>query len=385
MNALNRSHTHYPATMGVYMFLIIIASFFTLTQAGCTSQQPQDVNRTPEAQTTQAPNTQIPHVTAVLEPETSPPALIYVVENQVVEQIPGQDPRSVAELPKEGPTHAALQSGNSLLILREGGLQRVGLADGSSEMVSGFDSPVRFGDLILASDEGQVLYSAVVDDPAADFGWRTTVGIYSLDDGSTRQVLSSPQNLRVLGLTPDGLGLYLLPVGQDPDFGSLLLVELKDGEAIEELLVYGSLFAALSPDGQFVATLGPESTLNLYDLTASPPAPLTYALPEAPSYIAGISWSPDSRSLYFLLNPGSPWDTPEKSHGLWRLDIASGDISQVAPVEEAPMHIRTLSPVGGWLLLEHESQLDAVWINLSSGESLPFNRPGVAAMVARMR
>ena len=301
-----------------------------------------------------------------------------------MEQTPGEDARLVAEIPEAGPVHSALKSGNTLLILREGGLQRVSLADGSNEVLSRFDSPVRFGDLILAGDGEQVLYSAVVDDPAGDFGWRTAVGIYSLDDNSTRQVLSSPQNLRVLGLTSDGLGLYLLPVGQDPDFGSLLLVELERGEAIKELLVYGSLFAALAPDGRLLATMGPESMLNLYDLQALPPALRTYALPEAPSYIAGLSWSPDSGSLYFLLNPGSFWDAPVSSLGLWRLDIASGGISQVAAIQEAAMHIRTISPDGGWLLLEHESQLDAMWINLSTGESLTFNRLE-GALVARMR
>ncbi|HEY5669242.1 MAG TPA: hypothetical protein VIS10_04540 [Anaerolineales bacterium] len=385
MNALNRSRAHYPAKVGTCAFWIVVAALTLLSQAGCTPQQPVEAVQTPETQNSQiTPATSIPKPTADLTQKAMPPALTFVVDNQVMEQLPGEDAHQVAEVPEAGMALDALRLGNTLLILREAGLQRVNLADGSSDMVSDFDSPVRFGELILSGDGEHVLYSAVADDASADFGWRKTVGIYSLDDDTASQVLSSPQNLRVLGLAADRLGLYLLPVGQDPDFGRLLLVELEGGEVIKELPVFGSGFAALAPDGQMVATMGPESSLSLYDLGASPPALVTYALPEGPSFIAALAWSPDSRSLYFLLNPGSPWDAPEKSLGLWRLDIASGDISQVAAIEEAPMHIRTLSPDGRWLLLEHESQLDALWIDLSSGESLAFDRLE-AGLTSRLR
>ena len=388
MNTKNRIRAHYPAKVGTCALLIIIAALILLSQAGCTPQQPVEAIQAPETQLTQAaattPATSIPNSTADITQKAMPPALIFVVENRILEQRAGEDAHQAAELPEAGMALDALRSGNTLLILCEAGLQRVNLAAGSSELVSDFDSPVRFGELILAGDGEHVLYSVVADDLAAEFGLRTSVGIYSLETDTTRQVLSSPQNLRVLGLTPDRQGLYLLPVGQDPDFGSLLLVELEGGEVIKELPVFGSGFAVLAPDGQWLATMGQESSLSLYDLEASPPALVSYALPESPSYIAALTWSPDSLSLYFLLNPGSPWEAPEKSLGLWRLDIASGDISQVAPVDEAGMHIRTISPDGRWLLLEHESRLDSMWIDLSSGESLSFDRLE-AGLTAKLR
>ena len=388
MNALNRSRAHYLIKLATCVFLIVVAAIILLSQAGCTPQQPVEAIQTPETQLTQAvvttPATSITKSIADLTQKAMPPALISVVENRIMEQLASEDALQVAEVPEAGLALDALRTENTLIILREAGLQRVNLADGLSEMVSDFDSPVRFGELILAGDGEHVLYSAVADDPAADFGMGTTVGIYSLDDGSVRQVLSSPQNLRVLGLTPDRLGLYLLPVGQDPDFASLFQVDLASGEVIKELLVNGSQFAALSSDGRFIATMGPESSLNLYDLQVSLPTLLTYALPEVPSHVAGLAWSPDSRSLYFLLNPGSAWDAPEKSLGIWRLDLASGDISPIAAVSEAAMHIRTLSQDGGWLLLEHESRPETVWVDLTSGESLAFTRPE-AGLLARLR
>jgi hypothetical protein len=315
-----------------------------------------------------------------------PPALYYIQGNQLIKLIAGEATKTLGELPEAGPVKNAIQVGNTLLVLREGGIQRVDLADGATELLFKPDLPVLFGDFLLA-DQDQILYSAVIDDPSVIFGFRTLIGTYRVKEGILNPSLSLPQNLRVLGLTLDGRGLYLLPVGQDPEFDSVRLFDLISGEMEKELPVEGSGYASLAPNGRLLATASQigaldqkyEGMINLYDLPSLPlTPPRSLALPQSPSHVTGLIWSPNGGSLYFLLNPGSPWDEPSESYGLWRLEVPSGEFSQVIPLQQTGFHLRGLSPDGQWLLLEHESKPGALLVNQLTGDILAFTRPNGA-------
>ncbi len=315
--------------------------------------------------------------------QNPPPALYYIQENRLLKLIAGEAPQTLGELPEAGLVKNAIQVGNTLLALREGGIQRVDLTNGTTELLFKPEMQVLFGDFLLTG-QAQILYSAVIDDPSVVFSFRTLIGTYRINEGTLHPDLSLPQNLRVLGLTVDGRGLYLLPVGQDPDFASVRLFDLVSGEMEKELAVEGSGYASLAPNGRQLATASQlgvlndtfEGVINLYDLPSLPlTPPRTLALPQPPSHVAGMIWSPDGGSLYFLLNPGNPWDEPLESYGLWRLEVPSGEFTQVVPIHQAGFHLRSLSPDGQWLLLEHESKPGALLVNQLTGDILAFPRP----------
>lgn len=315
-----------------------------------------------------------------------PPALYYIQRNQLLELITGEAPKTLWELPEAGQVKNAIQVDNILLTLREGGIQRVDLADGVSELLFKPDLPVLFGDFLLTNQD-QILYSAVIDDPSVIFGFRTLIGTYRMYDGILNPSLSLPQNMQVLGLTLDGRGLYLLPIGQDSEFNSVRLFDLISGEMEKELPVEGSRYASLAPNVRLLATASQSFALNdrfegmikLYDLPSLPlTPPRTLALPQAPSHVTGLIWSPDSGSLYFLLNPGNPWDEPPGSYGLWRLEVTSGEFSQVIPLQQTGFNLRGLSPDGQWLLLDHESKPGALLVNQLTGNILAFTHPNDA-------
>jgi WD40 repeat protein len=321
---------------------------------------------------------------------SAPPALLYIRGSELLEQTIGEAPKRVGSLLDGGSVKNAIQIGDNLLVLCEDGIQRITLPDGAAEFLLKSDTRVLFGDFSLLSDKDQVLYTAVLDDPRSDFGMSTVFGFYQVGQNTLGSSFTIPQNLRVLGFSPDEQGLYLLPIGQDPEFGSVLLFDLGKRNIIKELPIEGQGFASLAPDYRMLATTStrciecdqPEGVVNLYDLPSLPlTPPLALALPFTPSHISSLAWSPDGSRLYFLLVDGNPWDEPVNTYGLWQLGISSDSISQVAPLYSPLIHIRTISPDGKWLLLEHEARSEAILVNLLSGEAQTFNRPESALTV----
>ena len=318
-----------------------------------------------------------------------PPAVLLVLENEVMQATTAGGLEQVDALPEAGRVVNAFQIGDSLLVLREHTLQRSTLSDESSELLVRFELPVLSGEFISSTDRSRVAYSAVVDDPVAEFGFRTQIAVYDTTTNSIKQVLSLPQNLRILGFAPDGSSLYILPVGQDPDFASVLQVAIDTGELSKELSIEGSWYASLSPDNRILATTAlqclqcdqPEGVIYLYDLPSLPlTPPRLITLPNGPSHITGLAWSPDGLSLYFSLVSGNPWDEPLVPYGVWRLEIPSGAVTQVAALEDARLHLRAASPDGGWLLLDHETEPEARLVDLVTGQTQAINKPAEAVL-----
>jgi len=318
------------------------------------------------------------------------PSFLYIRDAEMFEQTNLQDPTLLGSLPTGGPVISALQTGEDLLVLREDGLQKIQLPTLTGDLLLRSETRVLFGDLSLFGTTNQILYTIVVEDPRAEFGMSTIFGIYQADSSTQQPSHSLPQNLRLLGFTPDEAGFYLLPVGQDPEFGYVLLFDLEKDIIAKELPIEGQGYALLAPDNRTLATTGtrcmdceqPEGVLKLYDLPSLPlTPPIIHSLPFSPSHVSSLTWSPDGSRIYFLLVDGNPWDEPKMSFGLWKLETSTGVISQVAPVESPLMHFRTLSQDGLWLLLEHESTSEAILVNLMSGERQAFNRPEAALTV----
>lgn len=201
----------------------------------------------------------------------------------------------------------------------------------------------------------------------------TAIGRRQAGNDASDAILTLARNVRVLHLSADQQNLFLLPVGQDPAFSTLLVVDSSNGQIRQERAIEGELFAAISPDGRFLATAArrtasagaPEGwALLLYDLSASTAEPRVITLPQAPGHAWGLTWSPDSRALYLLLRPGDLYDDPASSLGVWRLDVASDAVEQVtasAPVEAI------LRTNGQWLVMQHMGENRATVVNLATG------------------
>jgi len=363
----------------------------------------------------QAGGVQSPSAPSSVAGATSPvPAatILYLYQGRLIEQVIGGTSQRLADLPDAGAILDATVLDGRVLILREQGLQRTMLADGSTDLMVRFDGTARSGFFVPGGRE-MAVFQVTVDNPQAEFGLETLVGLYRPAGDSAQVVLSLPQVEQALGTTADGQSLYLLPRGQDPSFGRLLLASLETGAVGAELPIEGEVFAVLSPDGRYLATTVPQGALNLYDLVSQPLTPRVFALPQSPSHAWGLLWSPDSRFLYFLLRPGGLYDEPASSYGLWRLEVDSGAISRFAAISEPEgflaidhdgrwlvwgsqdgtvrvweaqtgrqvaqmspfrVDVKTFSPDGQWLLLRHVQEDRAALVRLPEGtpESLPL-------------
>jgi len=346
----------------------------------------------PTATPTRSPTlTPAPSSTPTLSLPGPPPPFLYIYENKLFERTGGPAPRLLADLPDVGAVLDARRFDDVVLVLREQGLQRVRLTNGTTDLLLRFEVPAHSG--ALTADGAQVIYQQ------APSGMGTHITVYQVGTAKVRTVLSLAQimdvlgmdvlvGVNVLGLTADGSGLYLIPVGQDGAVGRLLVVALDSGE-IETELPFGGGLASLAPNGRFIVATEPQDTLNLYDLTTEIPKGHRVKLPNAPSHVKGLVWAPDGHSLYFSSLAGNfhdyDPDNPPAFYGLWRLDVESRTLSQVAVADEAESQPRSISPDGQWLLLRYIRK--AMWtdtatiVHLPTGAYASFALPATAVEV----
>jgi len=317
------------------------------------------------------------------------PALFYILDSKVFEQVGDPPGKEVADLADAGPILAAFQTGEVLLVMGEQGIQRLKLSDSTIEKIFNFDKPARYGNFISASDGHNVFFIIIVDDPQAEFTSSCQVGFYDLNLDVITPVITYPNAMRILGSAKDNRGLYLLYTGQSTDFGRVFLVDIQKGEIIKEIAFQGELIASLAPDGSYLATLNPsydnlENTIGVFDITSSPGTPpRTFKLPNEPSFVPGnFLWSPDSRILYFNLWADHYWDVPASGpvpYGLWQLELESGKMSQPSHGTEISFNLERISSDGEWLLLRDRDGV--IWVNAYSGAQKAIGLPENAILV----
>jgi len=113
----------------------------------------------------------------------------------------------------------------------------------------------------------------------------------------------------------------------------------------------------------------------------------SHELPNPPSHIwDGLLWSPNNQRLYFVLNPGLPYDEPSKSYGLWNLDIETGIFSQVTSIQDPYMRLGSISSDGQWILLQPEALQSVItYVHLPTGEQVAISLPpGVVNQIVWM-
>ncbi len=326
-----RSRLQYPSRTNT----ICLALLFALLLSSCS------------------PGTTVPTPTLLPPPHTAapwePPLLLYISGNELLEQRPGQAPRLLGTLASAGAVLAARRVGDTVWVLRTDGLQRISGEGGAAEQVVRFPEEALFGSLVPF--EGGILYRATFSDPEAEFGFRTTIGLCSTDAGQATTVLSSGENLDLLGVTPDGEGLYLLPRGQDPAYGSLRIVSRNDGTVLRELSVEGEGPAYLSPGGRYLVCPF-QNALRVYDLSADPPVRHVVTLPEAPGYVASLVWRDEHVAVLSLLS-GDPYTldaSQSPALGLVQLDLASPALTPLTTGAENERRLLACTPGGRWLV-----------------------------------
>jgi len=386
------------ATTAFKMFAVLALLLVGLG-AGCDvgspAMPPPTATPAPTATPTRSPTrTPAPAPTPTLPLPVPPPPFLYIHENKLLERTGGVAPRLLADLPDAGEVLDARMVGDVVLVLRWQGLQRVRLTKGTTDLLLRFEAPARFGALTL--DGTQVIYEVRVDDPQADefsMGMGTGIGLYDVESGAIRTTLYFTRAVHVVGLTAEGNGLYLVPVGQELGFNKLLVADLESG-AIQAEYEVGGLQPALAPNRCFIATFSnrPALTetmyigvLNVYGLLSQPIEPQVVDLPHPPSFPVALWWSPDSRSLYLVLHPGYQWEELVGSHGLWRLDVASGALSQLVAGKPDREPFVTFSPDGQWVLLRHSDEEVVTRIHLPTGALESFTLPAVAVETSTAR
>jgi len=322
--------------------------------------------------------------------ELTPPALLYIADNQLYEQQTNGTALISNNLGEAGNVLDAVRVKDTVFVLREKGLQRIEINTGKTKMAVKFDKVPLFGELARTSNDHVLLYSTAWESACSSTGIGATIGLYQIDQDISREVFVKDEGMiKPLGLTTDQQSIYGLPLGCDPEFDRFWLISIDQGQITKELQTsdatnkeYGEAYAALSPDTHFLAftTLHrtepedpPNYRLSIYDLNS-----LTikrYELPSPSSYGDGLLWSPGSQKLYFILNPGAPYDDSSESHGLWSLDIHTGVFSPVTGVDTRFIHLVTISTDGQWILLQPETEPSVTYVHVPTGEQLVIKLP----------
>ncbi len=325
-------------------------------------------------------------------------SFLYVHQGILWEQAGAGAPRQVTPLPQGSSVLAARLVGDTLLLLREQGVERIGLSDVSSDVVRSFDFRARFGSLDATPDGKRVIYAASVEDPRSSFGAAARLGVYDVETGASRAVtptaeLAAYPGLAPLGLTPDGANMYLLPRGQDPAFARVAVVAVETGQLVRDLPISGEGGVSLSSDGTVAVATGPcrptseagllINVLQFYDLRQNPLQPREIPLPPAPCPLSGLAWAPDNSALY-AVTTGDPSTAPGRPATVLRIDARTGAVTPVATLDQAEHHLLALSPDGRWLLLRRATEPRATLLTLPNGEPAEIDLP-VEAVFAGWR
>jgi hypothetical protein len=314
------------------------------------------------------------------------PAFLYLLGHALLKQVGNGKPELIAEVPTVASVHAAVVADKKLFILDEQGIIRVNLTDGKYERLVNFDMPALAGQLIASDRGSKIIYSAVIEDLSTQSSFATIIG--AIEPEHKTEFFRSYQAtwVNLLGLTEDKNGLVLQPVGQDPEFDRIWLLDMSKSDEVKEVFLQGigTLVASLSPDAQFLATMGQipgtgvptdlEAVLSLYNLSSlDRPTHRDSALPKSPSHFKEVVWSGDSQKIYFLLLPGKSWEEPSTTYGLWSFDVSTDEMSPVASISEVDFVLSRISSDGNWILLTHLSSDGALLVHIPTGKSQPFN------------
>ena len=398
-------------------WLLVACRPVPLTEAAPTitsSLMPTSLSAaTAPAQTTASSSSVVPTIAAspaslpqalTTQPGQVFPALLYIAEGLLIERHANGTDEVIASLPDEGAVSDAIRVEDSVFVLRQRGLQRVGLADGVGEVVVRFDEPILFGELLYSAVGHTILYSLAPDSGCTAIG--VHAGFYELDTRIARTFFSREEGyLHLLGTTRDNLSVYAVPFGCDPEFPEVWRISLATGEILATLPTwdstnreYGDQYAALSPNGRYLAFASSRSEalgdpvqytlrhgLGVYNLEPQAWSIQRLDLPNSPSHASGLLFSPDGGSLYFLLQPEAADEEPGFSHGLWRLDVRAGAFSRVAAVEDPLAHLLTMTDDGRYVVLQSENSRNVTVVDMSTGAGTTIEIPGRLVTLVRDR
>lgn len=362
---------------GLCLLLGACAPEGTVTDTRTPTEQPVMATETATA-TTIVPSATVEPAVSV--PPSYFPVFVALQEETLVTQVGDQTPQEWEDAADLGELRDAVLAGSMVYLLREQGFQKLSILNNQSEVMARYESPVS-GKLFYSDHYPEQLYYTIRHDDMD-----TLLGVLDLVNGNMRTLLDYDRGLQILGLTENGLGLYVMPVGQDASFGSVFVIDLEDGEIAKELPFQALFFVALAPDSrqliafstQFTEGTTPDYVLHLYDLPSLPlSAPEIFPLPVDSSHVGygGLHWAPDGEGVYFTLIEDF-YEPSSKSYGLWYLNVETGETYLVgSPVPDSDYYTAGISPDGEWMLFQRSMSDEVLLFQLQTGETVTFAAP----------
>lgn len=383
--------------MSRFMYLVLGLLFgITACQGGISrSGATYAVQSNVPSSTLTIERTRVPETPSFPPQKAMKPIFTYVEGNMLVKQISTGESATIARLPCDR-VYATVSINNSLFVLDERGIVNVNVATSSYEDLITFDIPILSGQLFLYDNGTKIAYAVVFQDINTQSSFATIVG--GVDLIQETEIFESyyPNRLNLLGVTGNGKSIVLQPLGQDPEFDAIWLLDISQTNLLHKIPLQqiGVGNAWLSPNGEFLVILGQsfteqetgqsspdlETVFSLYSLSSLDMlARHDFALPNAPSHIREVLWSANSEKAYFLLLAGNIWDEPSRSYGLWSLNTQTNEMSLVASLSDIDLMLSKV--YGEYLLLAHQSKDEVVLVHVPTSETWLFYIPKGALIV----
>lgn len=372
--------------LGLCLLLGACTSEGTATETGTPSEQPTIATETAMSTATAFTPSATAELTEPADPSTLSysPVFLFLQEGGLMTQVGEQPPQIWEDAEDLGEIGDAVLAGRTVYLLREQGFQKLSFVNNQSEVVARYEIPMAWGNLFYSDRHPEQLYYT-----AHHGDMDTRLGVLDLVNGNMRTLLDNSRSLHILGLTEDGQGLYVLPVGQDTSFRQIFVIDLERGEIAKDLPIQAEMFVAFAPDSRLLATFSADYidpngeyidyALYLYDLPSLPlSAPQVFSLPLESTYVGndGLHWAPGSEGFYFTLIEDLYNEPFSESYGVWYLNVETGEAHQVAsPVSDSEFSSAGISPDGEWMLFRPNMSGEASLLQLQTGETVTFAEP----------
>ncbi|MCG8349179.1 MAG: hypothetical protein MI924_15530 [Chloroflexales bacterium] len=320
--------------------------------------------------------------TSVSGSAETPPALLYLKDGGWYERVDGSTTRRISQhpvgtAPASGTVIASTVVDDTLVVLYSlGRIEQIALTDGAELSAVGFAEPALSAQLTVLPDNARMIYTALIDDPNAQFGQGTLIGIYDLASNMVQAFSPFDQSILLIGVSVDGNNLYLLPRGQDPAYGTVQVFGIASGQIEGEIEVRGYGAPHLAPNGQRLVTVDEAGVASLYDLAAASPAPQQIPTPDPSGHVCQSDWSADSRSIYLTVCAGNlarMTGTLSSSTGLWRFDVETAELTRISAGVQDQQPFVTSN--GTQLLFWHSGTQEANLIDMAAGSIQSVSLP----------
>lgn len=313
----------------------------------------------------------------------------YIYDNRIFKESNGVQSTIATSVYPINSIKYALIDKQSVYLLTDKGIQKLAINNGSVTSLLSFDTTVLYGNLLNGSN-GTLIYWACFNSTESESGIKTDIGLINLETDSATHIITLQQSAKALGMTNNQLGIYVTPIGQNPEHDTIHLIDFMNNYD-KPITIKPFFVVDIDSESKYIITSGydynadnekPQSVIRLYTINGNVDQLWEYQLSQDSNNIPEVLWAPDDSNIYYLVSKIGEASSNITRSVLWRISLDGKNVNKVADIENTtPVHLFGITSDGKWLLLQSETPDTALETNIVDGTTRTIKFPGLSLLI----